>query len=496
MKRTALFLIAFFVAFIFVSAEASAAYNYDPFGDAIASAEALIARKVVDSSNLLDREGESAGYVFGALADVFAHEDRVFIVDSENDAVVVLDDEYRFIAAFGRDEGAGKLKNPRGIYVTEDYIYVADYGNNRVAVFTHDYEFSWEATTPDDPSFKQDPADERGYDFKPLKLAVNDAGRIYVVADQIFEGIIDLNPDGSFSRYVGASTVTLSVWEAFWLLFTTETQRRAQGYRLATSFVNVNVDEKGHLYTLSGLSEGSHVIKKLNNKGYDILWRNGYVPPVGDVASIDGRVKVPTGPSQLVDIDVNESGTYCVLDKTRGRIFVYDFEGYLLYIGGQLGNIGGAANNQRSLFLSPEALCFHKDGILVVDSLNKNLVVMGYTEFASLVNAASDRYFKGEYDEAMELWEEVLVHNTNYYLAYAGIGKALLRAGDYRGAMVNCKLGHDRYNYSKAYKYYRYEKMTVIFPYIAATALGLAVFLFVRSLRTSVRREQEEENNE
>ncbi|MDD4077354.1 MAG: hypothetical protein PHT03_05200 [Bacilli bacterium] len=226
------------------------------------------------------------------------------------------------------------------------------------------------------------------------------------------------------------------------------------------------------------------------------MWRNGYVAPVGDVIHIGGRVKVPTGPSQLVDIDINDYGNYCVLDKTRGRIFVYDFEGYLLYIGGQLGNIGGTINNQSSLFLSPEALCFYRENILVVDSLNKNLIVMGYTEFAHLVNQATEHYYYGEYQAAKEVWEDVLIHNTNYYRAYSGIGKAELREGDYRRAMVNLKLGYDDYNYSKAYKQYRYQKMTVIFPYVAAAVLALAVYLIVRSIKVSVQREKEEEKDE
>jgi len=496
MKKIIIYVLSFYLVAALFSLRVKAAYNYGPFGEVVASAEALIVQKVVDSSNLIDGEGLRSDYVFGELVDVFAYQDRIFLVDASNSNIVVLDDEYRHLATFGTDETNAGLKNPRGIFVTAEYIYVADTENKRVAIFNHDYEFVWEITTPDDPSFKQYPDDDKGYDFRPLKLAVDKTGRIYVVADQIFEGIIDFNPDGTFSRYIGATTVTLSVWDAFWLFFTTETQRKAQGFRLATSFVNVNIDDKSHLYTLSGLSEGSKVIKKLNNKGQDILWRNGYVAPVGDVAHISGPVKVPTEPSQLVDIDINDYGNYCVLDKTRGRIFVYDFEGYLLYIGGQLGNIGGAVNSQRSLFLSPEALCYYRDNILVVDSLNKNLIVMTYTEFAQLVNRATAYYYQGEYIAAKAVWEDVLIHNTNYYLAYAGIGKAELREGDYQSAMVNLQLGYDDYNYSKAYKQYRYQKMTVIFPYIAAFGLGLAVYLFVRSVRASVRREKEEEKDE
>jgi len=470
-----------------------AAYNYNPLGDVIASAEALISSKVVDSSNILNVDGDNENIQFGELVDVTSYENRIFVVDRSNSAIYVLDNQYNYIDTFG-NEGLGKLDTPQGIFVTDEFIYVADSKNQRVAIYDHQLTYVREIGTPDDPTFKQFPED-KGYEFRPLKVTVDRTGRVYVIAAQIFEGIIDFNPDGTFSRYVGANTVTLSVWDAFWLNFTTEEQRKAQGYRLATTFVNLNIDKKGYLYTVSSSTEGSRVIKKLNNKGEDVLTRNGYFPPAGDVWTISGNVNVPTGSSELIDIEVNEYGTYSVLDKTRGRIFTYDFEGNLLYIGGQLGNVGGAKNNQSSLFLSPEALCYHDNKILVVDSMNKNIVVLEYTEFATLVNQATNYYFEGDYISASKIWEDVLVLNTNYYLAYAGIGKAQLRDGNYQDAMVNLKLGYDDYNYSKAYKQYRYDKLTIVFPYFLGVGIVTVVYLFGRSIKKSVLAEKEDEKN-
>ncbi|HPN61039.1 MAG TPA: hypothetical protein PLO88_02765, partial [Bacilli bacterium] len=388
------------------------------------------------------------------------------------------------------------LKQPQGLFVTDEYLYVADTGHFRIALFDHDGLFVRAITAPDDPTFKQGPDDTSGYDFKPIKVAVDRTGRVYAIADQIFEGIIDFNPDGSFSRYVGANTVTLSVWDAFWLQFTTEEQRKSQGYRFATTFLNLNIDEKGYLYTLSSVTEGTRVIKKLNYKGRDVLTRNGYVPLVGDASYLTYQDKVPLGPSQLIDIDINEDGFYTVLDGVRGRMFTYDFEGNLLYIGGQIGNVGGSTNNQSTLFISPKALCFHNEQILVIDALNKNLVVFQYTEFGRLVNEATHLYQLGKYAEAQSVWEQVLLLNTNYYLAYAGIGKAQLRAGDYQQALVNLKLGYDTYNYSQAYQQYRYDQLTKVFPFIMGVVIVVLVYAFVKSIKKSVLNEVKEEKDE
>jgi len=493
MKKMSIFVITFLLLVSISSTNIKAAYNYSPLGDVVASAEALIVKKVVDSSNTTNPLGQRVFVNYGTLVDVFSFQDKIYLVDSGNSIIHVLDGEFHYLESFGSSNGPGKLASPRGIFVNSDEIHVADYGNYRVAVFNHQYEFVKEITTPNDPTFKQFPSDANGYDFKPLKVAADRTGRVYVIADQIFEGIVDFNPDGTFSRYIGGNTITLSLWDAFWLRFTTEQQRKAQGFRLATTFINLNVDQDGYIYTVSSSGQGQRVIKKLNYKGKDVLVRNGYVPQIGDVHTVFKNTNVPTGSSEFIDIDVNEIGTYSVLDKTRGRIFTYDFEGNLLYIGGQLGNVGGAVNNQSSLFNQPEALSYHGNQILVVDSLNKNLVVLEYTEFAQLVNFANQYYFHGDYERAGQTWREVLVLNTNYYLAYAGIGKAQLREGNYRQAMANAKRGYDDYTYSKAYQPYRYNQLTAIFPYLAGTGLACVAYLFGKSIYRSVKAEKEEE---
>ncbi|MGD9604770.1 MAG: hypothetical protein AB7V00_01280 [Bacilli bacterium] len=477
-------------------ASVKGAYNYSPLGEVIASAEALIATKVIDSSNLRTENDEKASLVLGTLSDVFSFNDYIYIVDNTNSMIHILNSDYQYVKSFGQGLAPARLNKPQGIFITDNYIYVADTDNFRIAIFNHEGEYEKEINAPDDSTFKQSPDDQTGYDFKPIKVAVDRTGRIYAIADQIFEGIIDFNPDGSFSRYVGANSITLSVWDAFWLQFTSEEQRQNQGYRLATTFSNLNIDDKGYLYTLSGPEEGTKVIKKLNYKGLDVLTRNGYVPLVGDANYLISQDDVPEGPSQLIDIDINEQGYYTVLDSVRGRMFTYDFEGNLLYIGGQIGNISGSTNNQSTLFISPKALCYHQNKILVIDSLNKNLVVFEYTEFGKLVNEATNLYLLGKYDEAKEVWEQVLVLNTNYYLAYAGIGKAQLRAGDYEQAMDNLKLGYDSYNYSQAYQQYRYDQLTKVFPFVMGIIIILMVFAFGKSIKKAVDNEVKEEKDE
>jgi tetratricopeptide (TPR) repeat protein len=470
-----------------------ASYNYSPLAESVYAAEAMIVETVIDSANLVDVSGSDVDLSFGELVDVFGYEDDIYLVDRTNGLVHVLDSEYRYLRSFGQDIDV-PLRRPNGIFVTDEHVYVADTDNYRIVLFDHDDNVVSTITAPDDPTFKQDPTDAEGYDFKPLKLAVHRTGRVYVVADQIFEGILDFNPDGTFSRYVGANTVTLSLWDAFWLNFTTAEQRAAQGFRLATTFNNLNIDEMGYLYTVSGPEEGDLVIKKLNYRGNDVLTRNGYVPQTGDIGPFVDNDAITNEPSVFIDIDVNAFGNYIALDRTRGRLFTYDFEGNLLYVAGQLNSLNQNNNNQRDLFLRPEALAYHNDRVLVVDSMNRNLVVFGYTEYGALVNEATRLYHDGDYQGAKDTWEAVLRLNTNYFLAYAGIAKAELREGNYARAMEYAALGYDDATYSSAYQPYRYERIADVFPYLVALAfIGLFV-LFYRSMKGALARAKEEDD--
>jgi hypothetical protein len=496
MKKIIIVMMTLTILLLAYTLPVHASYNYSPLMDVIYSAEALIQTNVIDTSNLVDTSGNRVSVTFGDLVDVFTYEDFIYITDSTQHKVYILDSQYRYVGQFGSGVGNNKLLSPRSTVVTKDYIYVADHGNQRIAVFNHQFEWVFSVLAPSDPTFKQYPEDPKGYDFRPTKVAVDKTGRIYAIADQIFEGILDFSPDGTFSRYVGANTVTLSLWDAFWLRLTSEEQRLAQGYRLATTFVNLHVDQKGYLYTVSSVTEGAKIVKKLNYKGIDVLSRNGYIPQVGDIASMPQNTAVPSGPSQFVDIDVNDFGNYMVLDRTRGRIFTYDFEGNLLYIAGQLGNIGSSSTSRQSLFLRPTSLTYFQDSVLVVDSMNKNLVVFQYTEFGRLVNEATKYYFEGEYVLAKQTWEQVLTLNTNYFLAYAGISKSELREGNFEQAMHYAKLGYDDITYSRAYQPYRYSQLVVIFPYIIGIGLAGLVFVFIKSVAKAVALSKEEEDVE
>ena len=116
----------------------------------------------------------------------------------------------------------------------------------------------------------------------------------------------------------------------------------------------------------------------------------------------------------------------------------------------QKGNVQGAFTDAVSIEHMGRDL-------LVLDQVENNVTVFQTTEYGQTIYDATEKYMVGEYEESAELWQEVLKMNTNYPLAFRGIGRAVLRNNQYVEAMDYFKLAHDRENYGRAFKLYRKE---------------------------------------
>jgi tetratricopeptide (TPR) repeat protein len=256
-----------------------------------------------------------------------------------------------------------------------------------------------------------------------------------------------------------------------------------------TEYNNIALDADGFIYATIGTfdnnSSGStDPVRRLNAKGNDILIRNGYYDPRGDIQYGSGGGY--TGPSKFVDVAVLENECYYCLDNNRGRIFGYDFQGNMLYAFGGIGYREGS-------FKNPVAIEDLGDSLLILDKELGTITQMTLTEYGTLINDALNTYKKGEYDESAAYWEKVLKLNGNYDLAYIGIGRALLRQDRYEEAMNYFKLKLDYKNYSKAYKLYRKEWVEDNIGYIFAVFIAWLLFIFIKNTVKRIRREVNEE---
>lgn len=451
-------------------------YLVDFYKDAVPAPDAYVPTKVIDGRALGVGELKSPQDVF------VANDDSIYIVDSGNNRIIHTDSAFNVINVIQSFEKGGQtdtLKNPYSVFVdSHGQLFIADRDNNRIVCLDENGNFVMEIVTPHEGIEDAFPDHFR---FRPSKIAVDERNRIYVIVDGLFDGIMQLDGDGTFRGFIGAPSVNPSPWDYFWTMISSSEQRQRSRSYLPTEYSNIDLDEKGFLYTT--VSGGDIVpeqrIRRLNPAGSDILIREGHFPPMGEVRIRDYlSTEATSGPSMLVDIVARQNGMYSALCRRRGRVYTYNSNGQLLYLFGGIGQGLG-------LTQTATALAAIGDRLLVVDSGLNRITVFDPTEYALLIHQALSAYDRGDYEEATDLWEQVLTRNANNELAYVGIGNNYLRQAlatnadleSYQEAMDHLKLGNDRKGYSSAFYRYRRriigDRFSLIMNTIVIAVLGI-----------------------
>ncbi len=445
-------------------------YNYSYYGEAVHSAPGMTFAAYINAQSL--------GVTLTSPEDLVVYNDEIYVVDSNQNSLIVIDQDFALVGEHKTFalEGDYKhylqthgvtdladitLSSPYGIDVRDSGIYICDTGNYRIVKLNHNFEVIGVFDNMDDKTFDQ-------IEFEPKKITVDTSERMYVVAKNVYEGIMEINYDGTFNRFTGVNPIKLTPFEIFSRSLMSEKQKAQLQLFLPTEYTNVSINERSFIYATSKTSTNNaeNPIQLINPKGVDVIKRNGYFPPMGDIQYVVGKNNyVIDGPSELVDISTTDNGIYTVLDQKRSRLFTYDSEGDLLYINGDEGS-------QSDKFSEGVAIEYFGDDLLILDRGTKTIVVYQLTEFGAYVNQAIAYHEAGEFEKAAEVWQEVVKINSNYEIAFNGIGKLLLRQEKYKEAMEYFKLGHDTYYYSKAFKGYRNEIIKDNFGLIMGTIVG------------------------
>lgn len=388
-----------------------------------------------------------------------------YIADSGANQIIVLDKNFQWKQSISDLGEFGQLKAPGGVCIgPEQTIYIADTGNGRLVICNQQGEVI--------EVFDLAQADELRSDFAPSKVECGTDGQIYVISKNDYSGIIELDEKGTFLGYIGAAKVTYSVTDYIWKQIMTETQKDKQIQFIPVEYVNLSVDEQGFIYTVSSSDTESAPVKRLNPSGSDVLSRNGYT------AEVSGDL---TTTSALIDVSSDSNGLYHVLDRRYGRIFTYDTDGYLLYVFGGIGSLEGQATQ-------PVAITSDNEHVYELDKGSGSILVFEITDYAKSIVTGIEQYNSGNYEDSLITWEKVLKLNSNYEIAYAQIGKSMLRMGNYEDAMYYFELGNFRGDqivqqsgYNKAFTLYRDEILT---NYWWMFILAIVVlYIFIRVLK-------------
>lgn len=483
-------------------------YTYDIDGEYMESPDAYVPYQVIDQGYI--------GVKLDTPSDMCADKDgNIYISDSKSGSVVVLDKDFNAVTTitdFVNEWGVrDSIKAPEAVYVypaqnieleagdpalEKRMLYVCDSTQNRILVFDvfdlNNVKFSSTIYQPKSDVFAE------GHIFKPIAVAVDKVGRIYTVGEYSYQGIISMNSDGSFFGFLGAQTAKTSLIDIVWRSFQTAEQRRKSIKTVSTEFNNMNIDSDGFVYaTTSSISDNEMMsainakstagtyapVKKLSPDGTDVMKRNGFYPPSGEVnvqtqATND---KTIIGPSRVTDVALGPNGVWSIIDEKRSRVFTYDAEGRLLYAFGDMGNQLG---NIQSL----AAIEYHGTNLLLLDATNKNITVYKRTSYGDLLDAAIKANRDRKYTLAESYWQQILQRNSNFDMSYVGIGKNLYREANamsdndpkkvatYKEAMSYYEYAYDTTNWSDCFKEVRklwVKKYILLIPVIVIVLLVL-----------------------
>lgn len=428
-------------------------YTFDKWGNAVSSPDAYLPTEGIGGAQL------GCGNFSGAL-DLFYCGERgeMYVVDTGNNRIVVLSDDMKLIreipALTGEDGSEYTFSAPQGIFVQPDgTMYVADTGNKTVVVGTVDGRLRSKLSEPRSNLLPDN------FNYQPSKVVVDSNGRIYILSQGIYQGLIYLEPDGTFIKFFGPNEVEMTfkrqiqkIWKT---ILTDKAASTMQSFN-PIEYGNIYLSEDGYIYaTAAGSENGSKLITKLNPLGIDSL-----------------PFKMRVTDALFSDVTADANGIITILNTNNGKLTQLNKNGNTLF---QFGGTG----DQLGLFQRAVSIVEVGDDLYVLDADKDTITKFELTEFGSLVRRAINLYDTGLYRESIEPWQEVIRRNANYLVAYTGLGKAYYQLKDYDTAMYYYKLANDRVNYSEAYREASLNHMRDSFGYIVLSVAAVILLIVV-----------------
>lgn len=381
-------------------------------------------------------------------SDLAVYKDRIYIADTGNNRIVITDLQLNYIteiSEFTLNGNQTSFATPTGVFVSGDgLIYVADTDNCRVVIFDLSLNAIREVKDPKGSIL------EENFVFRPKKVTADVDGRMFVIAYDIYNGLMQFDINGDFLGFTGVNPVKYSVIDLLWKKILSDKQKESMDRYIPTEFDGLTIDNKGFVYTVTASVDtwspsSSYPIKKHTGNGSNILKFPSEVgTPIGDLdypyTTDSEEIK---GPSNFVDIAVGDGGIYCALDSKRNRVFTYDASGYLLFV------FGGTGKTEAT-FQKPVAIDISNGHIYILDGETGDIFDFVWSEFGKNVLAAEEYFYTGDFKASKAAWENVLKIDSRYEIAYNGLGRAQVQLGEYDEAMENFKIAHNKENYSKS----------------------------------------------
>ena len=412
---------------------------------------------------------------FKDISDIFydSNSGLIVISDSGNNRVLVLNSDFSFkkeIKEINYNSAITLLKEPKSAVVKNNRLYIADTSNSRIICFDIT---TWQVVTvytrPKVNALGKD------YEYLPSKIAVDDAGHIYVIAKNITDGIMLLDSDGSFLSFFGAPKVEVSALENLKKRFMTKEQRSKLYKSIPTEYSAIMVDSTGFI-GLTTQSTTADPISRMNHAGTNIFSSKQNLPAGDEVYSLVA--------SSFVDLAEDTAGNYLALDNQRGRVFIYNKDGDFL------GCFGGSGT-QKGTFYSTAAIEVIGEEVAVVDISRNVIELFKPTEFGKNVFTGFAKINSGDYAAAKPYFEKVIEMCSSYLPAHLNLGRIAYWKGDFEVAAEKFKYVDNSDYYSLAYKQIR---TNAINDYFIIVIILIAVVILVYFLVIALKKKNAKPN--
>lgn len=396
--------------FLPLQADANTAYStysQAPNGDFVETQTAYEAYDILYSDEI------------GSPEDLVIQESMVYLVDSATKQVVIMDINGEIQKTFGSD----LLADPTGIALDSDNnIYVADGSARMVYKFSEEGELLEEFGRPEEPLFGQSST------YIPRKLSVDVRGNIYIIGEGATSGVIQLNPDGDFLGYYGANEAPTNFLQVIRDNILSEIQQARVFRNVPPASTNIDIDEKGIVYTVTN-SSAVNAISKLNVAGANMLGDTMYSPT--------GAIDIATGLYNNFYVLTNE-----------GLIVEYNSAGDLLFLFGER----NPGSQRLGVYNSPSAIAVDEFGTLYVADTEAQIIhKLRTTEFTDEVHNGLVLFEDGRYTESEEYWENVINLNPSFGMARYAIGESYFQEQEYELALASFRTAEAVPAYSNAF---------------------------------------------
>lgn len=432
---------------------------------------------------------------FAGITDIFYSEKSgILLLCGDESRLVRINKTYTAAAEVNVVDKKGQpidFEGAEGIYAdTYGNIYISDTKNSRVLVLDINGRLIESIGAPESSLLPED------FYFQPTSIAKDQHGYTYILSLGCYYGALTYTPEYEFMGFYGPNTVESSALDTLAFLWDKLTgSEEKQNYSVKTlpySFTDFSFDTQGFMVTCTsavtssrfGTNSDKGQIKKISHNGANILYKRSLT---GEISSSDTLNFVETdlvygAAGQSIDAIATSHDEYIfALETGHGKVYVYDSECNLMSAFG--GGIG--SGDQLGLFNSPCAITLNGDDVIIADSDSFSFTVFQSTDYGKLIRQAQTLYLKGDYDDAGEMWQKVLSENRNCQLAYRGLAMVSYNKGDLDKALEYAEEACDYSVYDLAW-----NKIVAQFvaDYFAILVLVLviifiAVLLLVRYLR-------------